>query len=192
MNKGRLQKKKRSNLGFWLNLVWGPPAPQTWALLLGDFLLKSIHLKPWNILLENCGPPTIYPGKYGSYFQILYQFWYKDRIGLGEGWWGVRTFTYFIALFRVLKHLNHFKAIKKYLITGLGLQPPLRRPPALTSAKSPSLTFFFLKPSLKSLFEKFEIREKKVKLGFLAEVRAGGHLRGQWGPNTVIGYFLLL
>ena len=62
---------------------------------------------------------------------------------MGEGWWGVRTFTYFIALFRVLKHLNHFKAIKKYLITGLGLQPPLRRPPALTSAKSPSLTFFF-------------------------------------------------
>ena len=63
--------------------------------------------------------------------------------GLGEREGGVITFTFFIALFRVLKHLNHLKAIKKYLITGLGPQPPLRRPPALTSAKSPSLTFFF-------------------------------------------------
>ena len=60
-----------------------------------------------------------------------------------RGGGGVRTFIFFIALFCVLKHSNHFKAIKKYLITGLGSQPPLRRPPALTSAKSPSLTFFF-------------------------------------------------
>ena len=85
--KGMLQKKRRSNLDFWLNLVWGPPAPQTWALLLGDFfivLFKSIPFKTWNILFENCGPPTIYPGKYVLYFQILYWFWYKEMSGLGE------------------------------------------------------------------------------------------------------------
>ena len=68
--------------------------------------------------------------------------------GLGEREGGVITFTFFIALYRVLKHVNHFKAIKKYLITGLGPQPPLRRPPALTSAKT-KFDLFFLKPSLR-------------------------------------------
>ena len=31
-------QKKRSNLGFWLNLVRPPPSPKTWALLSGQFL----------------------------------------------------------------------------------------------------------------------------------------------------------
>ena len=44
--------------------------------------------------------------------------------GLGEREGGVITFTFSIALFCVLKHLNHFNAIKKYLITRLGPQPP--------------------------------------------------------------------
>ena len=33
--------------------------------------------------------------------------------------------------------------------------------------------------------------KKKVKLGLLAEVRAGRRLRGCWGPNPVIRYFLI-
>ena len=34
------------------------------------------------------------------------------------------TFLLFIAFFNVLKSLNHFKAIKRYLITGLGPWTP--------------------------------------------------------------------
>ena len=34
-------------------------------------------------------------------------------------------------------------------------------------------------------------KKKKVKLGLLAEVRAGGRLRGGWRPNPVIRYFFI-
>ena len=34
--------------------------------------------------------------------------------------------------------------------------------------------------------------KKMVKLGLLAEVRAGGRLRGGKGPNPIIRYFFLL
>ena len=82
---------------------------------------------------------------------------------------GVRTFTFFIALFCVLKHLNHFKAIRKYLITGLGPQHPLRRLPALTSAKSPSLTFFLSLPLVVHtwMFLKQNLSPSHILLGYI-------------------------
>ena len=51
--------------------------------------------------------------------------------GLGEREGGVITFTFFIALYRVLKHVNHFKAIKKIPDNRVGPSTPLQTP-ALT------------------------------------------------------------
>ena len=71
-------------------------------------------------------------------------------IGSGEREGGVVTFTIFIALFRVLKHLNHFKAMKKILDNRVGpLDPPQTHHPPIFSQK-PKFDLFFLKPSLYS------------------------------------------
>ena len=49
------KKKKKLNLGFWLNLRWPLPHPPTWAPLSGWFfivLFKSIPFKTWISLME--------------------------------------------------------------------------------------------------------------------------------------------
>jgi len=135
--KGRLQKE---TWAFGWTSSDTPPTPKLgprYQVIFFIVLFKSKLLQTSKFLSHNCGSPTI-PRKIqtlSSYSVMVFDiriwlFWWRG----GE----MITFLLFIAFFHVLKSLNHFKAIKRYLITGLG-----PRPPALTSAKRPSLTFFF-------------------------------------------------
>ena len=99
-------------MGLWLNLAWGPPAPKNLGPVIRWFFLLFYS--------------NLYPSKHETFYlktsvhqlyiqentDHIFEFWYKYMIGSGEREGGVVTFTIFAALFRVLKHLNHFKAIK--------------------------------------------------------------------------------
>ena len=133
-------QKKRSNLGFLLNLVWGPPPPKLgpcYQVIVFIVLFYFILLQTSKFSSDNCGSPTI-PRKIRTLSSNSVMV-FDIRIWLF--WWrGGRDNNIHI---HFLKPSDHFKAIKRYLITGLALDPPSDAHPPYLQPKAQVWPFCF-------------------------------------------------